>query len=101
MANLPLWMVEGLAEYLSIGRIDAHTSLWMRDAVLNDDLPRIKDLDNFKYFPYRWGQSFWAYVTGVYGDEVIANTSFSFRRKTCLPPTFFWRKPNREKCSKR
>jgi len=71
MASLPLWMVEGLAEYLSIGRIDAHTSLWMRDAVLNDDLPRIKDLDNFKYFPYRWGQSFWAYVTGVYGDESI------------------------------
>ena len=71
MANLPLWMVEGLAEYLSIGRIDAHTALWMRDAVLNDDLPRIKDLDNFKYFPYRWGQSFWAYVTGVYGDESI------------------------------
>jgi len=71
MANLPLWMVEGLAEYLSIGRIDAHTALWMRDAVLNDDLPRIKDLDNYKYFPYRWGQSFWAFVAGTYGDQVI------------------------------
>ncbi len=71
MANLPLWMVEGLAEYMSIGRIDAHTALWMRDAVLNDDVPRIKDLDNYKYFPYRWGQSFWAYVTGIYGDESI------------------------------
>ena len=56
---------------MSIGRIDAHTALWMRDAVLNDDVPRIKDLDNYKYFPYRWGQSFWAYVTGVYGDESI------------------------------
>lgn len=70
-ANLPLWMVEGLAEYMSIGRIDAHTSLWMRDAVKNDDVPKIKDLDGYKYFPYRWGQSFWAYVTGVYGDEAI------------------------------
>lgn len=70
-ANLPLWMVEGLAEYMSIGRIDAHTALWMRDAVRNDDVPRIKDLDNYKYFPYRWGQAFWAYVTGVYGDEAI------------------------------
>jgi hypothetical protein len=71
LGNLPLWMVEGLAEYLSIGRIDAHTALWMRDAVLHNDVPRIKDLDNFKYFPYRWGQAFWAFVTGVYGDEVI------------------------------
>jgi len=71
LANIPLWMVEGLAEYLSIGRIDAHTALWMRDAVLNDQVPRIKDLDNGKYFPYRWGQSFWGYVTGVYSDEAI------------------------------
>ncbi len=71
LANIPLWMIEGLAEYLSIGRIDAHTALWMRDAVQSDDLPRIKDLDNFKYFPYRWGQSFWAYVAGTYGDEAI------------------------------
>ena len=72
IANLPLWMVEGLAEYLSIGRIDPHTALWMRDAVKNDELPKkLRELDNGKYFPYRWGQSFWAFVTGVYGDEAI------------------------------
>ncbi len=71
LANLPLWMVEGLAEYLSIGRSDAHTAMWMRDAVLHDDVPAIKNLDNPKYFPYRWGQAFWSYVTGVYGDEII------------------------------
>lgn len=72
LQNLPLWMVEGLAEYLSIGRIDPHTALWMRDAVRNDDLPTLRKLDNFRYFPYRWGQAFWAYVAGVYGDEAIA-----------------------------
>lgn len=72
LANLPLWMVEGLAEYLSIGRIDPHTSMWMRDAVKYDALPKkLRDLDSGKYFPYRWGQAFWAFVTGVYGDEVI------------------------------
>ncbi len=71
MANLPLWMVEGLAEYMSIGRVDANTSLWMRDAVLNDKVPRIKDLSNPEFFPYRWGQAFWAFVTGLQGDEII------------------------------
>ncbi|HNG90531.1 MAG TPA: hypothetical protein PK858_10010, partial [Saprospiraceae bacterium] len=71
LGNLPLWVVEGLAEYLSIGRIDPHTSLWMRDAVLHNDVPRIRDLNDFKYFPYRWGQAFWAYVAGTYGDEII------------------------------
>lgn len=71
LSNLPLWMIEGLAEYMSVGRVDAHTSMWMRDAVLNDDVPEIKKLNNPKYFPYRWGQVFWAFVTGIYGDEII------------------------------
>lgn len=72
ISNIPLWMVEGMAEYLSIGRIDPHTALWMRDAVLNNYLPsKIRTLENGKYFPYRWGQAFWAYVAGRYGDEVI------------------------------
>ena len=72
LANLPLWMIEGLAEYMSIGRVDANTSLWMRDAVLNDKVPSIKDLSNPEYFPYRWGQAFWAFITGLKGDEIIS-----------------------------
>jgi hypothetical protein len=71
MANLPLWIVEGLAEFMSIGRYDAHTAMWMRDAVIHDDIPELKDMSNPKYFPYRWGQAFWAYVSGTYGDEMI------------------------------
>ncbi len=71
IGNLPLWMVEGLAEYLSIGRTDANTALWMRDAVLNDKVPRLRDLDNPRFFPYRWGQTFWAFVTGLKGDDII------------------------------
>lgn len=71
LQNLPLWMIEGMAEYLSIGRVDAHTAMWMRDAVLNDDVPTIKQLNNPKYFPYRYGQAFWAFLTGAYGDQVI------------------------------
>ncbi len=71
LANLPLWMVEGLAEYLSIGRFDPHTAMWMRDAVLNKDVPELKKMDNPKYFPYRYGQAFWAFLTDLYGDEII------------------------------
>ena len=71
LRNLPLWMVEGLAEYLSIGRMDPHTAMWMRDAVLQDDVPTLKQLDSGKYFPYRWGQVFWTFVTGLRGDAII------------------------------
>jgi len=71
LQNLPLWMVEGLAEYMSVGRVDAHTAMWMRDAVIQDDVPSIKDLSNPKYFPYRYGQAFWAFVTGYQGDKIV------------------------------
>ena len=71
LGNLPLWMVEGLAEYLSIGSVDPFTAMWMRDAVLNDDVPSLKDLSSGRYFPYRYGQAFWAFVTGLKGDDII------------------------------
>ncbi|HRK80669.1 MAG TPA: hypothetical protein PLZ12_04450 [Saprospiraceae bacterium] len=71
LENLPLWMVEGLAEYLSIGSIDPNTAMWMRDAVLNDKVPTIRDLVKPDFFPYRYGQAFWVFLTGMFGDEVI------------------------------
>src|SRR5262249_37397687 len=76
--RLPLWFIEGMAEYLSLGPVDPNTAMWLRDAVRQKDektgrdaLPTIEQLDNPKYFPYRWGQAFWAYVGGRYGDDVI------------------------------
>ncbi len=73
LRNIPLWMVEGMAEYLSIGRTDPHTAMWMRDAVLHDDVPSINDMTKKMgdYFPYRYGHAFWAFVTGYWGDDII------------------------------
>jgi len=69
--HLPLWFIEGMAEYLSIGAIDSNTAMWLRDAAREEKLPTIHELDNPKYFPYRWGQAFWAYVAGKWGDGVV------------------------------
>ncbi len=69
--RLPLWFIEGMAEYLSLGPVDPNTAMWLRDADSREALPDIKDLNNPKYFPYRWGQAFWAYVGGRWGDQVI------------------------------
>jgi len=72
IGNLPLWMVEGMAEYLSVGKVDAFTGMWMRDAYLNRDIPTLRDLtSNSRYFPYRYGQAFWTYIGSTYGDTVI------------------------------
>jgi Tol biopolymer transport system component len=69
--RMPLWMVEGLAEYLSIGGVDAQTAMWLRDAVASNELPTIRDLDNPRFFPYRFGHAFWAYVAGRWGDDMV------------------------------
>ncbi len=86
MGNLPLWMVEGMAEYLSVGKVDAFTSMWMRDAYLNKDIPTLKDLTTSnRYFPYRYGQAFWSFIGSTYGDTVIvplfkASSRFGYER---------------------
>ena len=68
---MPLWMIEGMAEYLSIGPRDPQTAMWLRDAAYQDHLPGIKNLDDPDYFPYRFGHAFWAYLTGRFGDSII------------------------------
>src|SRR4051812_31596200 len=69
----PLWFVEGMAEYLSLGPVDAQTAMWMRDAALREKLPAIQDLEKPEYFPYRWGHSFWAFVGAKYSDRAVAS----------------------------
>lgn len=69
----PLWFVEGMAEYVSLGPVDAQTAMWMRDGVLSERLPRVQELEKPEYFPYRWGHAFWAYVGGKYGDRWVAS----------------------------
>ncbi|PSQ81216.1 MAG: peptidase S9 [Bacteroidetes bacterium QS_8_68_15] len=73
--RLPLWLIEGMAEYLSVGRDAPHTAMWLRDYAMRDDLPTIDQLttDPQTYFPYRFGQAYMAYVGGKYGDPAVTN----------------------------
>lgn len=70
--NPPLWMMEGMAEYLSVGPVDPHTTMWLRDAAMEGRLPTIEQLTyDPRIFPYRFGHALWAYVGQKWGDEVI------------------------------
>ena len=70
--QVPLWFTEGMAEYLSVGPVDAHTAMWVRDAALQGEIPTIDEMTNDpRVFPYRWGQALWAYVGGRWGDATI------------------------------
>lgn len=71
-ARPPLWFMEGMAEYLAIGRIDALTAAWVRDASLSGYLRSIAEMNRRDdYLSYRFGQSLWAYIGSKWGDEVI------------------------------
>jgi Tol biopolymer transport system component len=75
MNRLPLWLIEGMAEYLSVGRDDPHTAMWMRDAALRGELPTIEQLTrDTRFFPYRYGQALWAYIAGRWGDRSVTET---------------------------
>ena len=70
--QVPLWFIEGMAEYLSVGPIDPHTAMWLRDGALRGDIPSIDRMTNDpNIFPYRWGQALWAYIGGRWGDASI------------------------------
>ena len=72
-ASLPLWFIEGLAEFLTLGPVDTHTAMWLRDAALLDDLPSVDELNEPRRFPYRWGHAFTAYVAARWGERALAD----------------------------
>jgi len=70
--RLPLWFIEGMAEYLAVGPVDPFTTMWMRDALdLEEGFPSIPDLQNPKFFPYRYGHALWSYIGGTFGDDKV------------------------------
>ena len=69
-ARIPLWMNEGLAEYIA-DKWSSNSDMWIRDLVLNgDNLPHINQLTG--YWAYRGGQSVWNFITQKWGEESIA-----------------------------
>jgi len=71
--QLPLWFIEGMAEYLSLGPLDANTAMWVREAASREQMPEVDELDDPDFFPYRYGHAFWAYVAGRWGDAAVGD----------------------------
>jgi hypothetical protein len=71
LAGLPPWLIEGMAEYLSVGRDDPLTAMQVGDAIRGDDFPTIRQMTRESRFSFRFGQALWAYVGDTYGDDAI------------------------------
>lgn len=70
--RIPLWFVEGMAEYLSVGHIDTNTQMWLRDAALEGYLLSIEQLGMVGDIRvYRLGQSVWDYIARTYGARKV------------------------------
>ncbi|MDH5196075.1 MAG: BamA/TamA family outer membrane protein [Gemmatimonadota bacterium] len=68
----PLWLIEGMAEYLSLGPVTPLTAAWLRNAALEGHLPTIEEMTyDPSVFPYRYGHALLAYIGERWGDEVI------------------------------
>jgi Tol biopolymer transport system component len=71
---MPLWIAEGVAEYLSTGW-DPESDMFIRDAVVHDYL---SDLDYANGFMvYKAGQSALNYVEDTYGKEKVRELLFA------------------------
>lgn len=78
LMSLPLWMIEGLAEYLSQGRVDAQTAMWVRDTTIQEKMPDAAKLTrDARFSPYQYGQAFWAYIGGRWGDTAVRDLFLS------------------------
>jgi Tol biopolymer transport system component len=81
--GLPLWFLEGMAEFLTLGGLDANTSMWIRDAVDANRLPPIRELHHPKFFPYRFGHALWAFLADAYGED-IAGRALAAKANTAI-----------------
>jgi Tol biopolymer transport system component len=68
----PLWFMEGMAEYLSIGGVDHLTEMWLRDGALRGYLTPVNILEQVGDIRvYRYGQGLLAYLGATYGDDAV------------------------------
>jgi Tol biopolymer transport system component len=76
-ANPPQWMMEGLASFMAQDE-DSRDRMVLRDAVVNDRIPRVSQGAN-GYFAYRFGHSVFKYMQETYGWEGLRDFIYEYR----------------------
>ncbi len=78
--RVPTWFMEGMAEYESQRGLDPETEAIIRDAVINDVLPEVHQLDIMGYLgQYKYGQSVVYWIAWRYGDEKLGEIVHNLR----------------------
>jgi hypothetical protein len=77
--NPPLWLAEGLASYLAEDE-DNLDRMAIRDAVVNNILPPIQNLNVLSFLTYRYGHAIFDYIEQEHGTEGLRSFVFEFRK---------------------
>jgi len=76
----PLWIMEGMAEFVSSEDWSTSNTMIIRDAVLNDMVPPILTLNAQSFLTYRFGQAAFDYMNEDWGLEGVREFIQAFRR---------------------
>src|SRR6185295_16369106 len=76
-ADPPIWLMEGLASFMAQDE-DSRDRMVLRDAVVNDRLPRINQ-DPQGYFAYRFGHAVFEYIRQQYGVDGLRDFIYEYR----------------------
>lgn len=77
LLRLPLWVNEGIAEYLSLNW-DTKSDMIIRDMAINDYIPSVQELEY--YMAYKGGQSVWRFVAEKYGREKVGEIYIGMKK---------------------
>ena len=74
----PTWMMEGMASYMADDE-EAHDRMYLRDAVVNDQIPPITQANVQGYFAYRFGHAVFDFIEERWGQEGLLDFIYEFR----------------------
>ena len=78
-ARVPTWLAEGMASYFGQDE-DNLDRMFIRDAVVNNNVPRLQDLDSLSYMNYRYGHAVFDYMEQEFGKEGVRNFVYEYRK---------------------
>jgi WD40 repeat protein len=78
-ANVPTWLMEGLASYLADDE-DNIDRMVIRDAVVHGFIPPIHRLDVLNFLTYRYGAAAFRFIEERYGTEGVRSFLWELRK---------------------
>lgn len=74
----PIWFMEGMASYMADDE-EANDRMYLRDAVVNDQIPPITQANVQGYFAYRFGHAVFDFIEERWGQEGLLDFIYEFR----------------------